>query len=294
VYYSSESREADQWGVPDEQPRSGRGAPGGHLDRRTVAGLVAATLVVAALLVGLRLWDAHTASQLATGDCAIGVDLTSLVNDPSTPIDETETYRNQYLDWTTQILGNCIDDGAVHLTVFAIAGDTVSQDRARVVGTFPRFDTGSDRGRQEDERRQWIDDEAKPKVEALLDGGLGGVAGTDVISAVSVADDVLQDDVDFRRIWLLTDGVHNAGYGINVRLLDGRDGARAAVDGLVAGEHLVPGMLSGVEVHMLGVGGGGPSANITEVEATRMQLFWEELFDTAGAQLEYSSGGPDL
>lgn len=293
MYRSSSSGVAGRWQAPDDPPRGRQDSSDGHLGRRDVLWLAVAAVAVLVVIGGAFAWDQYRATQQDVGDCAIGVDLTSLVDDDTTPVDERPVYRDRYLGWTEEILRHCIGAGASRLVVFPIAVDTGARDLQPVARTFLALDPDRDQGVQTEERAEWIEAEALPGVEELLDSELVGT-GTDILSGVDVAEDELRDDVDFRWLWLLTDGIHNEGGGVNVRNLRDDDHARDEVDRLVAEGRFDAGALDGVEVHVFGAGAGGQSARITDDQKARIQVFWEELFDMAGASLEYSTGGPEL
>jgi hypothetical protein len=291
MYYSSDSGYTDQWSPPDDEPPD-QGRWGDLLDRRIVGVVLGAVVLVAGVIAVPQWLDSRSEAAASTGDCVVGLDLTSLVDDPATPRSETTTYRHRYTEWTETILDHCVAAGARHLLVFGIDADTKGQDRPRVTKDFPAFDSAKDLGRQKEARQQWVADAGMPQVEALLKEDLHGMVGTDILSAVSIARDDFTADADFHWLWLLTDGVHGTGYGVNVsRLADGA-AAREAVDGLVGDEQLEPGGLAGVGVHMLGVGGGGPSADLSPEQATIVKTFWKDYFATAGADLDYSPNGP--
>lgn len=300
MYYSADARrpvQQDGRGNREKRPPSGRIGLGEH-ERIALKLAGVAVAVVILLLVGLWWWERYNAVQVEEGDCVVGLDLTTLIPDERTALDEGEQYREFYTTWTREILQYCADRGVTRVRVFTIASDTARQDRAIERFDYKRFDSDSADGLepQRDQRRDVLEDEVMPQVEELLASELE-TPGTDIVGAVGLAEETLRpaDEVDYRLVWLLTDGVHNGADGVDVRdPEDGQDAVRQVVEQLVAEDVLAADSLAGVEVQMLGLARGGPSADMSDEQVTRMMVFWEEFFAVTGADVRLLRDGPEL
>lgn len=213
--------------------------------------------------------------EVRTGDCIVGIDLSQSVT-------VNQGLLDQYLDWVQSSLADCAEDDAVNFAVFPVTNITRT-DAVPPVTHSVDVDPEEHPQNRRDEALEWVESEAPAAVEALVDQVGAGRGGTDILAATTVAQGFFNDDADFKRLILLTDGL-NTQSPVDVRTapLD-----EAGIEVLLNDLHQQSRLpsIGGVSVEMYGIALGEVAETVPQDRLGQIESFWRRFFEASGGTL---------
>jgi hypothetical protein len=229
-------------------------------------------LVVGAVTV---LGLATESPEVRTGDCIVGIDLS-----PSVTVNQG--LLDQYLDWVQRSLTDCAEADAVNFAVFPITNITRTDAVPPVTYSVEVNPQDNPQNRRA-EALEWVESEAPAAVRALVDRAGAGRGGTDILAATTVAQGFFDDDAEFKRLILLTDGL-NTQSPVDIRTAALDD---AGIETLLEDLHeqrRLP-SIEGVTIEMYGIALGEVAQTVPQDRLGQIESFWRRFFEASGGTL---------